>query len=158
MRPRIRLRTDWRPKPPDVISIDDYAYPVTVRTWRKVGATLQIARHGWPGFTYHASANAVGTLVAISIAYLVSLAGGLVSAVPATVVGSVVVVGAVVVAMVFRLAPKQLLRAKATELLDAEPGGRIVESMRKIFASPRFPAIDLDDQHRRAGQMGLFSP
>jgi hypothetical protein len=126
-----------------VISLDDYEYPLTVRTWRKVGATLEIARRGWPGFTYHASATAVGTLIAIAIAYLVSIAGGLVSAVPAAVVGSVAL-NTVAIVMIVRLAPKQLLRARATELLDAEPG-RIVDTMKRIFAGPRYAALGLEN-------------
>jgi hypothetical protein len=124
--------------------IDETPYPRTVRTWRQVGAVWRTVRHGWPGFTYDASAQAVGTLVALAIAYLFSIAIGLVSAVPAAVVGSLLVVAGVLVAAFFRLAPKQLLRAKATELLDAEPG-RIVETMNKIFASPRFPNVRLDN-------------
>jgi Sigma-70, region 4 len=147
MRLRFPFRSDWRPREPrdpDVISLDDYEYPLTVKTWRKVGALLEIVGRGWPGFTYHASANAVGTLVAIAIAYLVSVAGGLVNAVPAAVVGSVVLLVIVVLVMTFRLAPKQLLRAKATELLDAEPG-RIVDAMKRIFASPRYTALGLEN-------------
>ena len=145
---RLPFRTDWRRRSyddPDIEFLEDDTYPLTARTWRKANATLRIARHGWAEFTYHASANAVGTLVAISIAYLVSLAGGLVNAVPVAIVGSLAVVAAVVVAAIFRLAPKQLLRATATELLDAEPG-RIVETMKRIFASPRFPEFDLESE------------
>jgi hypothetical protein len=145
MRLRNPFRSDWRRRPPvdpDVIDFET-PYPLTVRTWRQVGATWRIVRHGWPGFSYDASAQAVGTLVAIAIAYLFSLAVGLVNAVPAAVVGSLLVVAGVVVAAFFRLAPRQLLRARATELLDAEPA-RIVETMKKIFASPRFPNVRLD--------------
>ena len=88
--------------------------------------------------------------MAISIAYLVSLAGGLVNAVPVAIVGSLAVVAAVVVALIFRLAPKQLLRARATELLDAEPG-RIVETMKRIFTSPRSRfRLDLDSENEES--------
>ena len=125
--------------------VEEDTYPVIARTWRKTNATLHVVRQGWPGFTYHEAANAAGTLVAISIAYLVSVAGGLVNAVPAAVVGAVVAVVAVVVVLIFRLAPKQLLKARATELLDKEPG-RIVETMKKIFASDRFPDVDLGEE------------
>ena len=55
------------------------------------------------------------------------------------------VVVTVVVALIVRLAPKQLLRARATELLDAEPA-RIVQTMKKIFASPRFPDLDQEGE------------
>jgi RNA polymerase sigma factor (sigma-70 family) len=148
MRLRSPFTHDWRPRErrdPDVISLDDYQYPLTVRTWRKVNATLALVRSGGPGFTYQASANAIGTLVALAIAYLVGIAGGLVSAVPSAVIASVGLLGVTAVAALLRLAPKQLLRARATELLDAEPA-RIVDSMKKIFATPRYPAtVDVDD-------------
>jgi Sigma-70, region 4 len=141
---RLPIRTDWRRRSyydPEVVLVEDDTYPFIARTWRKANATLRVVRRGWPEFTYHAGANAVGTLVAISVAYLVSIAGGLVTAVPAAVVGALAVVVGVGAVLVFRLAPKQLLRARATELLDAEPA-RIVETLKKIFASPRFPDLD----------------
>jgi hypothetical protein len=103
---RLRFRNDWRRlsyHDPDVVFVEDDTYPLIARTWRQANATLRIVRRGWPGFTYHASANAVGTLVAISVAYLVSLAGGLVNAVPAAIVASLVAVAAAVVAMIYRL-------------------------------------------------------
>jgi hypothetical protein len=119
---------------PDVIGEDDYAFSRTTIAWRKVNATLRIARHGWRGFTYQASANAVGTLVALAIAYLVGLAGGLVTAEPVAVVSSIAVLAAVVVVTALRLAPKQLLIARASEFLEAEPS-RIVEAMKQILTS-----------------------
>jgi RNA polymerase sigma factor (sigma-70 family) len=144
---RLPFRTDWRRRSyhdPEIVFLEDDTYPLIARTWRKANATLRIARHSWRAFTYQASANAVGTLVAASVAYLVILAGGLVEAVPAALIGSLAVVVAAVVVTIVRLAPKQLLRARATELLDAEPG-RVVETMKKIYASPksRF-RLDLD--------------
>jgi DNA-directed RNA polymerase specialized sigma24 family protein len=68
--------------------------------------------------------------------YLVSLAGGLVTAVPVAIVASLAAAVGAAAALLYRLAPKQLLRAKATELLDAEPG-RVVESMKKILSAPK---------------------
>jgi RNA polymerase sigma factor (sigma-70 family) len=136
---RLRFRNDWRRRSyhdPDVELVEEDTYPLVARTWRRANATLRIVRRGWSGFTYHASANAVGTLLAISIAYLVSLAGGLVNAVPIAIVGSLVAIAAAVAAIIYRLAPRQLLRARATELLDGEPA-RIVETMKKIFAAPK---------------------
>lgn len=143
---RLRFRTDWRPRSyhePAVELLEEDSYPLIARTWRKANATLRILRRGWAEFTYHASAQAVGTLVAISIVYLVSLAAGLVSAVPVAVVAALAVVVAAAVTLIFRLAPKQLLRARATELLDAEPG-RIVETMKKILVSPTSRWLNLD--------------
>jgi hypothetical protein len=123
---------------------DDYALPRSTRVWRKVLATSRIVRRGSPDFTYHASANAVGTLVAIAIAYLVSLAAGLVAAVPFAVIASLLAVGAAVVATVFRLAPKRLLMARASEVLDVEPGP-VVESMKRMFAPENVDEWDVLD-------------
>jgi len=140
-------RTDWRRRSyydPDVAFVEDDTYPLIARTWRRINATLRIVGRGWPGFTYHAGANAAGTLFAISVAYLVSLAAGLVSAVPVAIFASLLAVVVAVGAMIVKLAPKQLLRARATEILDAEPG-RIVDSMKKIFAAPKSQIrLDLD--------------
>src|SRR3954447_22742232 len=106
---RLPVRTDWRRRSyhdPDVELLEDDTYPLTARTWRKANATLRVVRQGGPSFAYHASTNAVGTLLAIAVAYLVSLAGGLVDAVPFAVAASVSVIVGAVAAAIFRLAPK----------------------------------------------------
>lgn len=128
----------------DVITGDEYETSPTMRAWRRVRAFIATTRRGWPGFAYHAGANAVGTLTAIAVAYLVGIAAGVVSAVPLAVIVSVAGVGVAVTSAVFRLAPKRLLRARASELLDAEPG-RVVATLKKIFVADDVDDFDMFD-------------
>jgi hypothetical protein len=127
----------------DVIVDEDYAPSRQIRTWRSVLRRWRIVRHA-PNFAYQASATAVGTLIAIAIAYLVGLAGGVVTAAPLAVILSIVGLAAVAVLIVFRLAPKRLLMARVSELLDSEPG-RIVETLKKILEPDSYSDWDLFD-------------
>lgn len=139
MRRLFRNRRPAAPRDLDLITGDEYEPSPTMRAWRRVRALIGTTQRGWPGFAYHAGANAVGTLTAIAVAYLVGAAAGVINAVPFAVIVSVAGVAVAVIATVFRLAPKRLLMARASELLDAEPG-RMVAALKKIFV-----ADDLDD-------------
>ncbi len=115
-----------------------------MRAWRSARALVVTTQRGWPGFAYHAGANAVGTLTAIAVAYLVGIAAGVVAAVPVAVIFSVAGVAVAVTATALRLAPKRLLMARASELLDAEPG-RVVATLRKIFVADDVDELDIFD-------------
>src|SRR4051794_5502662 len=72
---RSPFRSEWRRRSyydSDVELLDEDTYPLSARTWRRVSATRRTVRQGWRGFTYHASGNAVGTIVAVAVVYLVS--------------------------------------------------------------------------------------
>ena len=128
----------------DVIAGDEYEPSPTMRAWRRVRALVATTRRSWPGFAFHAGANAVGTLTAIAVVYLVGIAAGVVTAVPLAVIVSVAAVAVAVIAAVFRLAPRRLLMARASELLDAEPG-RVVATLKKIFVADDVDDFDIFD-------------
>lgn len=130
----------------DVIGDEDGEYAVSreIRAWRSALRWGRIIRRASPGFTYQAAATAVGTVGGGLVLYLISVAAGLIAATPLGV--TLAAVGAVLggAAVVFRLAPKRLVAARVSELLDTEPG-RIVDTLQRIYAPGEYSVWDLFD-------------
>lgn len=141
---RLFRKDNWRPRDSDEETIYITTYPLVARTWRKANLTRQIIRRTWRGFSYEVAVTAVGGLIVVAVVYLVGLAGGSFRVVPLAVVAAAGAVALASAGAIYRLAPKQLLRAQATEILDAEPG-RVVSGIKKIAVNPPYH-FDLDDE------------